>query len=107
MPVGSDRPNSPARLPLLKGTRDLLVLKALAWHPTHGVEIIAWLEERSGGSLDVDDGALYYALNRMEERDFIAAEWRVTNNNRRAPGARTSLARLHQTEGSEFRLSGV
>ena len=74
----------PDALPILKGTLDLLVLKALAWHPMHGVEIIAWLEERSGGSLEVDDGALYYALHRMEERDFIAADWRVTDNNRRA-----------------------
>jgi len=84
MPVGPDRPASPDRLPLLKGTLDLLVLKALAWHPMHGVEIIGWLEERSGGSLDVDDGALYYALHRMEERDYIAADWRTTDNNRRA-----------------------
>jgi PadR family transcriptional regulator PadR len=74
----------PDSLPLLKGTLDLLVLKALAWHPMHGVEIIGWLEERSGGSLDVDDGALYFALHRMEERDLIASEWRLTDNNRRA-----------------------
>jgi transcriptional regulator len=71
-------------LPLLKGTLDVLVLKALAWAPMHGFEIASWLEDRSGGSLDVDDGALYYALHRMEERGLIASEWRLTDNNRRA-----------------------
>ena len=71
-------------LPLLKGTLDILVLKALAFAPMHGFEISAWIEERSRGSLDVDDGALYYALHRMEERALISSEWRVTDNNRRA-----------------------
>ena len=54
--------------PLLKGTLDVLVLKALSWSPMHGFEIITWLEQQSSGSVDVDDGALYYALHRMEER---------------------------------------
>jgi transcriptional regulator len=71
-------------LPLLKGTLDILVLKALAFAPMHGFEIASWLEDRSKGSFDVDDGALYYALHRMEERGFIASEWRLTDNNRRA-----------------------
>jgi transcriptional regulator len=71
-------------LPLLKGTLDVLVLKALAWSPMHGFEIASWLDERSSGSLEVDDGALYYALHRMEERGLIASEWRLTENNRRA-----------------------
>ena len=72
------------RLPILKGTLDLLVLKALAWKAMHGVEIIGWLEDRSAGSLEIDDGALYFALHRMEEKGWIAAEWRLTDNNRRA-----------------------
>ncbi len=71
-------------LPLIKGTLDIIVLKALAWAPMHGFEIVAWLEDLSGGSLEVDDGALYYALHRMEERGFVASEWRLTDNNRRA-----------------------
>jgi transcriptional regulator len=84
-------------LPLIKGTLDVLVLKALAWTPMHGFEIAAWLEDRSGGSLGVDDGALYYALHRMEERGFVTSEWRLTDNNRRAryyrlrPAGRTHL----------------
>lgn len=71
-------------LPILKGTLDVLVLKALAFAPMHGFEIVSWLEQRSNGSFDVDDGALYYALHRMEERDFVSSEWRQTENNRRA-----------------------
>lgn len=71
-------------LPLLKGTLDVLVLKALAWTPMHGFEIATWLEGKSGGSLGVEDGAVYYALHRMEERGLIASEWRLTDNNRRA-----------------------
>lgn len=72
------------RLSVLKGTLDVLVLKALVTSPMHGFEIASWLEQRSSGSLDVDDGALYYALHRMEERGFISSEWRQTENNRRA-----------------------
>jgi transcriptional regulator len=71
-------------LPILKGTLDILVLKALAWAPMHGFEIASWLEQRSSGSLEVEDGALYYALHRLEERGFISSEWRLTENNRRA-----------------------
>ncbi len=71
-------------LTLLKGTLDMLVLKALTWTPMHGFEIIAWLDTRSGGGLGLDDSALYQALYRMEERGLVAAEWGVTDNNRRA-----------------------
>jgi PadR family transcriptional regulator PadR len=71
-------------LTLLKGTLDVLVLKTLSWGPMHGVEITTWLEDRSGGSLGVDDSALYHALIRMESRGLIASEWGLTENNRRA-----------------------
>jgi transcriptional regulator len=69
---------------LLKGTLDVLVLKALSWMPLHGFEITSWLEERSGGQLNVDDAALFQALHRMEERGLIVAAWGQTENNRRA-----------------------
>ena len=71
-------------LPLVKGTLDVLVLRALAWGPMHGFEITCWLEERSAGALGVDDSALYQALNRLEGRALLAAEWGTTGNNRRA-----------------------
>ena len=88
--------------PLLKGTLDLLVLKALTWGSMHGFEIVSWLEQRSNGSVDVDDGALYYALHRMEERGLIESEWRLTGNNRKARYYRVRPAgRAHlRTEGA-------
>ena len=69
---------------LLKGTLDVLVLKALSWGPMHGFEITSWLEERSGGRIEVVDAALLQALHRMEERGVISAEWGITKNARRA-----------------------
>jgi transcriptional regulator len=71
-------------LPLLKGTLDLLVLKTLSWGPMHGYAIATWLEERSDGTLGVDDSALYQALQLMDGRGWLAAVWGTTDNNRRA-----------------------
>ena len=71
-------------VPLMKGTLDVLVLKALSWDAMHGAEITTWLEERSGGSLGVEESALYYSLHRLEERGLVEAEWGLTDNNRRA-----------------------
>ena len=69
---------------LLKGTVDVLVLKTLSWGAMHAFEITAWLEERSGGRLNVEDAALMQALHRLEERGHLAAEWGVTEKGRRA-----------------------
>ena len=83
-------------LTVVKGTLDVLVLKALSWAPMHGFEITAWLEARSGGRLEVDDSALYQALYRMEQRGLVQAEWGVTENNRRARYYRaTPAGRAH------------
>jgi PadR family transcriptional regulator len=71
-------------LPIVKGTVDTLVLKALCWTPMHGFEITRWIESRSQGALDIRDSALYQALHRLEERDLVTAEWGVTENNQRA-----------------------
>ncbi len=76
--------NTDDALPLLKGTLDLLIMKALSWGPMHGYAIATWLEERSAGTLGVDDSALYQALQRMEGRGWLQAEWGTTENNRRA-----------------------
>ncbi|MFL5617231.1 MAG: PadR family transcriptional regulator [Gemmatimonadaceae bacterium] len=80
------------RLAVVKGTLDVLVLKALAWGPMHGFEVAAWLEQNSGGALALDDSGLYQALYRLEGRKLIAAEWGVTENNRRARYYRISRA---------------
>ena len=71
-------------LSLLKGTLDLLVLKSLSWGAMHGYGIVSWLEDRSGGSLGVDDSAVYQALHRLEGRRLIHARWGRSENNRRA-----------------------
>jgi transcriptional regulator len=81
---------------LLKGTLDVLVLKTLSWTPMHAFEITTWLEERSGGRLNVEDAALMQALHRMEERGLLAADWGVTDKGRRARYSRlTSAGRAH------------
>jgi transcriptional regulator len=71
-------------LPLVKGTLDILILKALTWMPMHGFEIVQWLEGRSGGTLGVRDSALYQALHRIEARGLVSGDWGVTGNNQRA-----------------------
>ena len=72
------------QLSILRGTLDVLVLRAISWRPLHGFEISLWLEERSGGQLEVDDSALYQSLHRLEARELVRGEWGVSENNRRA-----------------------
>ncbi|HTJ23093.1 MAG TPA: helix-turn-helix transcriptional regulator [Gemmatimonadaceae bacterium] len=81
---------------LVKGTLDVLVLKALAWTPMHAFEIVSWLEDRSAGRVNVEDAALMQALHRLEERKLVAAEWGITENGRRARYYRpTAAGRAH------------
>jgi len=77
---------------ILRGTLDVLVLKALAWQPMHGFGIACWLEERSGGVLGIEDSALYQALQRLEGRGLLDAGWERTENNRRARYYRLTTA---------------
>jgi PadR family transcriptional regulator PadR len=70
--------------PLVRGTVDLLVLKALSWGPRHGFGISSWLAEHSDGTLTIEDSAMYQVLHRLEERDLVEAQWAMTENNRRA-----------------------
>ena len=80
----------------IKGTLDTMVLKALSWEPMHGFEITTWLEQRSGGELGIEDSALYQALDRMEARGLVKAEWGLTEKNRRARYYRmTAAGRAH------------
>ena len=71
-------------LHVVRGTVDLLVLKALNGSPLHGFEVTSWLENQSGGTLAFDDSGIYQALYRMERKQLIKAEWGVTENHRRA-----------------------
>jgi transcriptional regulator len=81
-----------ANLDLLQGTLDVLVLKALTWGPRHGYAVASWIKETSDGTIQVEDRALYVALHRLEERDWLAAEWRLSENNRRAKYYRLTAA---------------
>jgi PadR family transcriptional regulator PadR len=67
-----------------KGTLDLMILKALAAGRSHGYGLAKWIHITTDGALDIDDGALYPALHRLEARGWIGAEWGVSDNNRRA-----------------------
>jgi PadR family transcriptional regulator, regulatory protein PadR len=73
-----------AAVPLIQGTLDVLVLKALVFGPEHGYGVARWIRERTGGTLDIEEGALYTALHRMERRRWLRSEWGVSENNRRA-----------------------
>ena len=83
---------TPSPLAVIKGTLDVLVLKALTWQPMHGFEITAWLENQSGRRLALEDAALYQALYRMEKRRLVKAAWGVTEGNRRARYYRITAA---------------
>jgi transcriptional regulator len=71
-------------LDLLRGTLDLLILKALTWGPRHGYAVTSWIRDTTRGELEVDDGALYQALYRLEQRGWLTAEWGLSENNRKA-----------------------
>jgi len=71
-------------LDLLRGTLDLLILKALTWGPRHGYAVTSWIRDTTSGELEVEDGALYQALHRLEQRGWLAAEWGLSENNRKA-----------------------
>jgi len=69
---------------LLQGSLDGLVLKTLSWGPMHGFGIARWIRQITDDALSLEEGTLYPALYRMENRGWIKAEWRITENNRRA-----------------------
>ena len=83
---------------LMQGTLDLLVLQTLAGAPRHGYQIARAIKERSDDVLQVEEGALYPALHRIEARGWIEASWGLSENNRRAkfysltPDGRAALA---------------
>lgn len=90
---------------LLQGTLDFLILKTLTLGPMHGFEVARWIRDTTEQALVIEEGALYPALHRMERRGWLAAEWALTEQNRRAkyyqltPAGRARL----RTEGAEWR----
>ena len=73
-----------AKIDLLQGTLDMLVLKALSRGPMHGYGVTRWIQQSSDGALQVEEGSLYPALYRMEKRGWITSEEGLSENNRKA-----------------------
>src|ERR1044071_157542 len=83
---------------LLQGTLDLLILKTLSWGPAHGYAVARWIEQLTGEVLTVGEGALYPALHRLEERDWVTSEWQLSATKRR-----TKVYRLTPAGRSQLR----
>lgn len=69
---------------LLRGSLDLLVLKAVSWGPAHGYAVARWIAQTTGKALVIEEGSLYPALHRLEDRGLVASSWGLSENNRRA-----------------------
>lgn len=83
-------------LDLLRGTLDLLILKTLSWGPMHGLGVVRWIEQVTRQRLQIEEGALYPALHRLEEKGWLEAEWGYTENGRRAKYYQLSAAGRRQ-----------
>jgi PadR family transcriptional regulator, regulatory protein PadR len=95
---------------LLPGTLDLLILKTVSLGPHHGYGVLLRIEQISGGALLVEQGALYPALYRLEEKGLLATEWGTSENNRRAKYytlTRTGEKRLREKTECWTRLTSA
>ena len=77
-------PETPKQVDILQGTLNMMILQVLQQGPANGYEIAKFIEQRSDELLQVEHGSLYPALRRLEARNFIKAEWRVSQTKRRA-----------------------
>jgi|SRR5580658_5295266 PadR family transcriptional regulator PadR len=80
------------RLDLFRGTLDVLILKSLIWGPLHGYSITGFIRRQSDDVLLVEEGTLYPALWRLEEKELVEAEWGLSENNRKAKFYRLTTA---------------
>ena len=92
-------------LDLLRGTLDLLILKTLSWGPMHGLGVLRWIERATEDRLQVEEGALYPALHRMEQRGWLDATWGLTEKNRKAKFYRLTPAGRRQLAAEVSRWS--
>lgn len=81
---GRPKPMKDDSLPLLQGTLDILVLKALATGPLHGYAVARWIRETTDDALQIEEGALYTSLHRLEKRGWLESSWGLSENNRKA-----------------------
>src|ERR1044071_3763096 len=84
---------------LVRGTLDLLILKTLSWGPMHGLAVLRWIEQATHERLQIEEGALYPALHRMEDKGWLDAEWGYTERNRKAKFYRLSARGRKQLTG--------
>lgn len=91
---------SRTELRLLQGTLDVLVLKALAAGSAHGYAVAKWIRTMTDETLQIEDGALYTALHRMERRRWLKSEWGTSENNRRAKYYHLTAAGRNELEAS-------
>ena len=84
-----------AKLEFLRGTLDVLLLKALVWGPLHGYAITNFIRRQSDDALLLEEGTLYPALWRLESKALLAAEWGLSENNRKANYAPLNIDRRH------------
>ena len=90
---------------LLQGTLGILILKSLLLGPAHGYAISRWVEDATGDVLRIEEGSLYPALRRLEDREWVTSEWGVSENNRRARFYTiTSTGRKHLREEASIWL---
>jgi transcriptional regulator len=73
-----------SKLEFVRGTLDVLILKALMWGPLHGYAIMNFIRLQSDGALLVEEGTLYPALWRLENKELLKGEWGLSDNNRKA-----------------------
>lgn len=88
---------------LIPGTLDLLILKALGPEAMHGYAIAEWIHQRSHDVLQVEEGALYPALHRLELRGLLSSSWGVSENNRRAKFYKVTAAGRKHLEAESQR----
>lgn len=86
---------------LLKGTLDVLILKTLSWGPAHGYAVSRWIRETTEGTLQVEEGALYPALHRLERKMWLTSEWGLSENNRKAKFYHLTDAGRRQLQAEE------
>jgi transcriptional regulator len=89
------------KMDLLRGTLDLLILKAISLEPLHGVGIARRIQQVTKGTFQVSFGSLFPSLHRMEERGWVTAEWRTSENNRRAKYYKLTRAGRNQLKVEE------